>query len=123
MSEHPFDALAAMQRLRIWDGVGARAVHGEQVSFVVVELDPGSVVPEHRHVNEQLGVLAAGSMRFRIGGEERVVEPGDIWAIPANVPHEVEAGARGAVAVEVFVPRRDDWAGLEVLDEAEPRWP
>ena len=123
MSEHPFDTLAAMRRLRIWDGVGARAVHGEQVSFAVVELDPGSVVPEHRHVNEQLGVLAAGSMRFRIGGEERVVEPGDIWAIPADVPHEVEAGAEGAVAVEVFVPRRDDWAGLEVLDGAEPRWP
>ena len=120
---HPFDSLAAMERLRIWDGIGARALHGEQVSFAVIELDPGSVVPEHRHLNEQLGVLVAGSMRFRIEDDERVVEPGDTWVIPANAPHEVAAGPQGAVAVEVFAPRRDDWSGLERLGATAPRWP
>ena len=118
-----FDQLAGMQPLRIWDGIAARTVHGEQVSFAVIELDPGSTVPEHRHVNEQLGVLASGSMRFRIGDEERVVEPGDTWVIPANVPHEVEAGPGGAVAIEVFAPRRDDWAALDRLDSGPGRWP
>ncbi len=118
-----FDQLAGMQPLRIWDGIAARTVHGELVSFAVIELDPGSTVPEHRHENEQLGVLASGTMRFRIGDETRELAPGATWCIPANVPHEVQAGPQGAVAVEVFAPRRDDWGGLERLPALPPRWP
>jgi quercetin dioxygenase-like cupin family protein len=118
-----FDQLAGMHPLRIWDGIAARAVHGELVSFAVIELDPGSTVPEHLHENEQLGVLASGTMRFRIGDETRELEPGATWCIPAKVPHEVEAGPDGAVAVEVFAPRRDDWRGLERLPASQPKWP
>ncbi len=94
MSE--FDQLAGMQPLRIWDGIAARTVHGELVSFAVIELDPGSTVPEHRHENEQLGVLGSGTMRFRIGDETRELGPGATWCIPANVPHEVQAGPAGS---------------------------
>src|SRR3954465_423066 len=112
-----------MHPLRIWDGIAARAVHGELVSFAVIELDPGSTVPEHLHENEQLGVLASGTMRFRIGDETRELEPGATWCIPGKVPHEVEAGPDGAVAVEVFAPRRDDWRGLERLPASQPKWP
>ena len=85
-----------MQPLRIWDGIAARTVHGELVSFAVIELDPGSTVPEHRHENEQLGVLASGTMRFRIGDETRELGPGATWRIPANVPHEVASRAGGS---------------------------
>jgi uncharacterized RmlC-like cupin family protein len=102
-----FDQLAGMQPLRIWDGIAARTVHGQLVSFAVIELDPGSAVPEHMHENEQLGVLASGTMRFRIGDETR----------------ELEAGPQGAVAVEVFSPRREDWGGLERLPASPPQWP
>ena len=56
-----FDQLAGIQPLRIWDGIAARTLHGELVSFAVIELDPGSTVPEHRHENEQLGIVLAGS--------------------------------------------------------------
>ena len=73
-----FDQLAGMQPLRIWDGIAARSVHGELVSFAVIELDPGSTVPEHRHENEQLGVLASGTMLFRIGDETRELGPGGL---------------------------------------------
>jgi quercetin dioxygenase-like cupin family protein len=118
-----FDQLAGMQPLRIWDGIAARTVHGELVSFAVIELDPGSTVPEHGHENEQLGVLASGTMRFRIGDQTRELGPGATWCIPANVLHEVQAGPQGAVVVEVFAPRRDDWGGLERLPASQPRWP
>jgi unsaturated pyranuronate lyase len=118
-----FDQLAGMQPLRIWDGIAARTVHGELVSLAVIELDPGATVPEHRHHNEQLGVLTSGTLRFRIGEETRELAPGATWCIPANAPHEVQAGPEGAVAVEVFAPGRDDWDGLERLPASPPRWP
>lgn len=118
-----FDSVGGIDRIDIWQGVAARGVQGDVMSLAVIELDAGAVVPEHRHENEQLGVLAAGSMRFRIGEEERVVQPGDTWVIRANVPHEVEAGPEGAVAIEVFSPRRDDWAGRDRLEGGTPHWP
>jgi len=118
-----FDDLASISPHAVWNGVRARAVEGERTTFAVVELDPGTVVPEHAHENEQVGVLVSGRLRFRIGDEVRDLEPGGTWAIPPNAPHEVEAGPEGAVAVEVFAPGRSDWAALERLEPSVPEWP
>jgi len=107
----------------IWDGVSVRAVHGERITLGVVELEPGSVVPEHRHENEQLGMVLSGSLIFRVGDESRELGPGGTWNIPANVPHEVTAGPAGAVVLDVFAPTRDDWSAFEPRAPREPRWP
>jgi unsaturated pyranuronate lyase len=119
----PFDDLAEISPHLVWTGVRGRVVGAERVTFAVVELDPDVVVPEHAHGNEQIGVLAAGSLRFRIGADERELETGATWSIPPNVPHEVLAGPEGAVVVEVFAPARDDWQGLERLEPSAPVWP
>jgi quercetin dioxygenase-like cupin family protein len=107
----------------IWAGVVGRVVAGEQVTFAVIELDPNTVVPEHAHENEQIGVLAAGSLRFRIGDEERDLESGGTWRIPPHVPHAVRTGPDGAVVVEVFAPPRADWAALARREPSSPAWP
>ena len=119
-------AFASMQSLelqRIWEGVHARIIHGERITLGVVELDADSVVPEHRHENEQLGMCLAGSLRFRVGDEERELGPGETWLIPSNVPHEVHVGPNGAVVIDVFAPTRDDWREAPAADARSPRWP
>jgi quercetin dioxygenase-like cupin family protein len=98
-------------------------VHGERITLGIVELDPDSVVPEHRHENEQLGMCLAGSLDFRVGDETRALGPGDTWSIPADVPHEVHVGPEGAVVIDVFVPPRDDWRDAERAAARDPRWP
>ncbi len=118
-----FADVAGLGPQRIWDGVVGRTVHGERVTLGVIELDPGAVVPEHAHANEQVGVLLQGSLRFRVGGETRELRPGGMWRILAHVPHDVEAGPEGAVLVEVFAPARDDWRGLAVEEPRPGRWP
>ena len=96
---------------------------GERITLAVVELDPGAVVAEHAHENEQLGIVLQGSMRFRVGDEVQELGPGGTWTIPANTPHEATAGPDGAVVIDVFAPPRDDWAALESLAARAPRWP
>ncbi len=118
-----FDDLAALPPLPIWTGVVARAVESERLTLSVVELDAGAVIPEHAHENEQVGLLLSGSMRFRIDDETRDAAAGTTWSIPASVPHEVEVGPEGAVVVEVFAPRRDDWRAVERDEPRQPRWP
>jgi quercetin dioxygenase-like cupin family protein len=112
-----FGGIDRLEHLRIWDGVTAQAVEGERTTLAVVDLEPESSVPEHSHENEQLGVLIRGSMRFRVGEETREVGPGDTWRILGHVPHGVTAGPDGALAIECFTPARDDWAGLERLED------
>jgi quercetin dioxygenase-like cupin family protein len=99
----------------IWPGVVGRNVTSELTTFSYLELDPDTHVPEHEHVNEQVGVLVRGSVRFRIGDEVRELTPGSTWCIHAHVPHEVWSGPEGASLVEVFAPRREDWGDREQL--------
>jgi quercetin dioxygenase-like cupin family protein len=118
-----FDDLASISPHVVWEGVVARAVEGERTTLTVIELAPDTVVPQHAHDNEQAGVLVSGALSFRIGDDERDLAPGGTWCVPPNVPHEVRTGPDGAVVVEVFVPGRADWAGLERLDPSPPAWP
>lgn len=118
-----FGELAAAQPLRIWEGVLARTVDGDRLSLAVIELEPGSVVPEHSHENEQLGVVIQGALTFRVGSEVRDLGPGGTWRIPANTPHEVRVGPEGAVVIDVFAPVRADWQALERTEVQTPRWP
>ncbi len=78
-------------------------------------------MPEHQHVNEQIGILTGGSLTFWIGGEEGELRPGATWVIPANTPHSVRSGPDGATLIEVFSPPRTDWAGHERLPPSTPR--
>jgi quercetin dioxygenase-like cupin family protein len=117
-----FGGINRLDHIRIWGGVTVQAVEGDRTTLAVVDLEPGANVPEHRHDNEQLGVLIRGAMHFRVGDETRDLAPGDTWRILSDVPHEVTAGPEGALAIECFTPVRGDWATLERdEDRAAPR--
>lgn len=118
-----FADLGTVSPQRIWEGVVGRTVHGERVTFSLVELDPDVAVPQHSHANEQVGMVLSGSLTFTIGSETREVGPGQAWCITAHVPHSVVTGRGGAVVVEVFSPVRDDWSELDAAEPRAPRWP
>jgi len=118
-----FAEVGSLAPQQIWDGVLGRTVHGERVTLSLIELDANAAVPEHTHVNEQVGILLQGALRFTIGGETRDLGPGSTWRILANVPHSVVVGPEGAVLVEVFSPVRDDWHALEAQKPRPARWP
>jgi quercetin dioxygenase-like cupin family protein len=118
-----FSQLPDLALQQVWDSIAARSLHGERITLAVVELDPGAIVAEHHHANEQLGVLLRGAMTFRVGDETSELGPGGMWRIPADVPHWAQAGPEGAVVIDVFSPPREDWAALERLEPRPPRWP
>ncbi len=118
-----FGNVSSLDLQRIWEGVHVRVVHGERITLGVIELDAGSVVPEHSHEHEQLGICLSGSLVFRVGDESRELRPGETWSIPGNVSHEVHVGPDGAVVLDVFAPTRDDWRDAPQTERREPRWP
>lgn len=102
--ESPFADIGDVSPQQIWDGVVARALHGERVTLALIELAANSVVPEHSHANEQVEILVRGSFRFRVGDDTEAIGPGGTWRIRGGVPHEVEVGPDGAVVVEIWSP-------------------
>jgi len=81
---------------------------GDAITLVTVDMEPGSTVPSHTHVNEQTGTLLSGRLQFDIGDETIDLQPGDAWMIPPNVRHEARAIDRCAI-IEAFSPPREDW--------------
>jgi quercetin dioxygenase-like cupin family protein len=118
-----FDSLRNIKPHAIREGLTARTVEGERITMAVVDLEPGAVLPEHHHDNEQLGFVIAGIITMTIGGEKRELHAGDTYAIASNVPHDALAGPQGCTLADVFAPVRADWAKLPRLEPSKPHWP
>ncbi len=108
----------------VWgETVRARRIEGERITFALVELAANAEVPEHRHDNEQVGMVVQGTVKFTIDDETRELGPGGTWRIPSGAAHHVVVGPDGAVVIDVFAPARHDWDTL-LSGPAQPaRWP
>ena len=85
-----YESFDAVRPLKIWPGVLAHEIRGNDVAFALVELEPDTFT-------------------FTIGGETRELRPGDTYSIPGGVPHSARSGPEGTVAVDIFSPPRQDW--------------
>jgi quercetin dioxygenase-like cupin family protein len=98
-----------MARHTIFPGVHIAACGAEKTMLSVVTLEPNSVVEEHSHPHEQVGMLLEGEAIFTIGGESKTLKPGDMWRIPGNVLHKVVAGSKPGKAIDIFCPIRQEY--------------
>ena len=122
MSE-TFRAVNALEPIVLADGIRARAINGERLTMAVVDLDPSAISPEHKHENEQLGIVIRGSMTMRVGDEVLELRAGDTYNIPSNVEHGAAAGAEGCTVADIFAPVRADWETREHLEPTPGDWP
>jgi quercetin dioxygenase-like cupin family protein len=118
-----FKSLSECQVLAMAEGISARALQGQQMTFAVVELAPGSAVAPHQHPHEQMGVVLRGSVVYTIGGESKDMRAGDTYLAPGGVSHAAAAGPEGAVIIDVFSPVREDWARFTPQPARPPQWP
>src|SRR5262245_49580918 len=96
-------------RHTIFPGVHIRTASGEKMMLSVVDLAANSVVEEHSHPHEQVGILLAGKVLFTIGDEQKSLSAGDVWVIPGGVKHKVVVLEGPAKALDVFMPIREDY--------------
>lgn len=85
-------------------------LHGEKMMMTLNTTLPGHAVPQHSHPHEQIGMVYSGKARLCIGDEERIVQKGDFYCIPSNVPHsDTCIGDESFVMLDVFYPVREDF--------------
>jgi quercetin dioxygenase-like cupin family protein len=96
-------------RHTIFPGVQIQTCAAEKMMVSIVDLAPHSVVEEHAHPHEQVGMLLSGRVRFTIGDEEKVLNPGDVWCIPGGIKHKVVTLDGPARALDIFTPIREEY--------------
>ncbi len=94
------------------EGVEIRVVPGEKMTLVFFYLAPGAKIPEHSHPHEQIGTVLKGSLELSIGTEKRIVNPGQAYVIPSNVPHSGKNLGASSEIIEVFSPPREDLVNM-----------
>src|SRR5437660_2513449 len=88
MSQY-FPTEAECGRHTIFPGVHIKTSACEKMMVSIVDLEPNSVVEEHAHPHEQVGMVLEGEAVFFIGGEQKTLKAGDLYRIPGNVRHKV----------------------------------
>jgi len=95
-------------------GVVRRVFSGEGATLAFTTMEPGHEAMPHSHPHEQIEYLLSGRMRFVVGDEETVLEPGGLLVVPPGVEHYgVTLGDEPVVALSVFSPKREEYAAEE----------
>ena len=82
------------------------SVKGDSVFMGHFFYPAGGVAKAHSHPNEQIVSIIKGKVRVRIGDEERILGPGEIYVVPANIEHETETlEDREVIVCKNIVPK------------------
>jgi quercetin dioxygenase-like cupin family protein len=93
----------------IFPGVTIKTCAAANMMMSLATFEPHSVVEEHSHPHEQVGMVLEGRAVFHIGGEEKTLQAGDIFRIPGHVKHRVVALDQPVKALDIFYPIREDY--------------
>lgn len=98
-------------------GAAMWAVALDRAMLTYFELQPHARFERHHHESEQITMVLEGELFFEVDGRAEVrVGPGEVIALPANVPHAARTRERSARAVDAWSPPRPD-----LLRPSDPR--
>ena len=86
--------------------------HTDHVMAVVVDFNDGPASipdPPHSHPHEQVSYVAAGEIILVMGEEKTRLSEGDLFTVPANVPHAVQTLSPHVRLIDAFNPIRQDF--------------
>jgi quercetin dioxygenase-like cupin family protein len=81
---------------------------GEDCTVAQIIIKKGGIVPRHSHRSEQVSLIVSGALKFTFDDGEVTLHAGELFIIPAHVPHSAEA-MEDTVDLDFFAPRREDW--------------
>jgi quercetin dioxygenase-like cupin family protein len=85
---------------------------GETMYQMVAQLDAGSLMPEHKHPQEQIVHILEGRMRLLVEGTPHELVTGDSFYLAGNVPHGVETIEKTRV-LDTFSPPRHEYLAAD----------
>jgi len=93
-------------------GLRRQMLNGEKISLGRMRFEPGTKVPWHKHPNEQITIVTAGTLLMHLDQREITLGAGEMILVPGDVPHAAVA-LDETETIEIFAPRREDWIAKE----------
>lgn len=93
-------------QLELRSGVNSRIFTGANLMLSFVTIAPHTPSLDHRHPEEQWGILLEGECTRIQHGEEVQMKKGDIWFTPGNTYHGIRTDASAANVLDIFAPPR-----------------
>ena len=91
------------------DGIERQLVVGDDLMLCRLRFAPNIVTAAHDHPHEQITMVERGRVRFTIGREERIAEPGDVLHFPSGCWHGATMLDEEVVLIDIFTPVREDF--------------
>lgn len=89
-------------------GLTGYYAHGEQMTMGLVEIEKGSILPEHKHVQEQITYIIEGQLDMTIDEKLYSLTKGMYFVIPSNTLHSAIA-ITDCKVIDAFNPVREDY--------------
>ena len=93
----------------IGEGIERQIIVGFRLMICRLRFAPHVDTPAHDHPHEQITIVERGRVRFRINGEERLVQAGDILHFPPGCWHGATVLDEEVVLIDIFTPVREDF--------------
>lgn len=96
-----------LRQMPLLPGISAAVSMGSQLSASLFLLEANAVVPRHSHPNEEFGQIIKGSLELTWGTDTTVLQVGEAFLIPGDMPHSAIAGPDGCELLECYSPPRN----------------
>ena len=86
--------------------------HTDNLMMAVIDFNDGPTPkpdPPHSHPHEQISYVASGEINFFLDNEPVRLGPGDMFKVPANVPHAVQLLSEHVRLIDSFTPIREEF--------------
>jgi quercetin dioxygenase-like cupin family protein len=84
----------------------------DNLMMVMMEFEDGPTSqpdPPHSHPHEQVACVVSGEVLFFMDGKPTRLGPGDMYAVPPNIPHCIQLLTKQAKLIDAFTPIRKDF--------------
>jgi quercetin dioxygenase-like cupin family protein len=85
-------------------GAAAWGVALQHTQLTYFEVEPHCRFERHQHASEQITMVLEGELSFELDDATYCLRPGDVIAIPSNLPHAVYTTQMRVRAIDAWSP-------------------
>jgi quercetin dioxygenase-like cupin family protein len=90
-------------------GVDIKAVYGEKTMLTIFNFEPNAIIPQHKHLHEQISYVIKGELEFTLQGNTQILKEGEGVVVKSNLEHSAKVLTKPTKVIDAWYPMREDY--------------